>query len=252
MKSTEITTFSHEALGSVRVAVRNGEPWFVANDVCAALGLKNPRDSIEKLDEDEKGVAISDTLGGAQEVNVINESGLYTLTFRSHKPAAKTFKRWVTHEVLPAIRRTGMYTAGLTQTDHSLEMVRGDISALGERVKQLELQSAGKLFPDDVCVTINQLADEIGCQLEYLISFCYVHKFAEKPEEGDWREPFPAQWATRFPLFYMATTPGPLPQRKLMVTPEGRQILKLLVMSERQQENKRRAIHKAREKGLIP
>ena len=81
-----------------------GEPWFVAADVCRALGLGNSRQTLSYLDDDEKGVITSDTLGGKQEMSTINEPGLYSLILRSRKPEAKAFKRWITHEV---IRKTG-------------------------------------------------------------------------------------------------------------------------------------------------
>lgn len=93
----------------VRTVDRNGEVWFVASDVCSALTIGNSRDAISRLDDDEKGVGITDTLGGRQEVTIINESGLYSLTFSSRKDEAKRFRKWVTSEVLPAIRKTGGY-----------------------------------------------------------------------------------------------------------------------------------------------
>jgi len=89
-----------------------GNPWWVAADVCAILGIANPRDAISALDDDEKGVEKADTLGGKQSMNVVNESGLYALIFRSNKPEAKTFRKWITAEVLPAIRKTGGYASG--------------------------------------------------------------------------------------------------------------------------------------------
>ncbi|EXI92404.1 MAG: putative phage-encoded protein [Candidatus Accumulibacter sp. BA-94] len=89
----------------------HGEPWFVGADVCEALALRNSRDAMARLDEDEKGVAITDTLGGQQEMVTINESGLYSLILTSRKAEARKFKKWVTSEVLPAIRRTGAYAA---------------------------------------------------------------------------------------------------------------------------------------------
>ena len=78
-------------------------------DVCRVLGIQNSRDVVKRLDEDEKGVDLIDTPGCPQEMTVINESGLYSVILRSDKPQAKSFKRWVTHEVLPSIRRTGRY-----------------------------------------------------------------------------------------------------------------------------------------------
>jgi len=94
---------------SVRTEIRDGEPWFVANDVCAILELTNPRKAIADFDEDEKGVTKSDTLGGLQTVSIISESGLYRLIFQSSKPNAQRFRKWVTSEVLPTIRRSGRY-----------------------------------------------------------------------------------------------------------------------------------------------
>lgn len=87
----------------------NGDPWFVAKDVCKILELGNPRSSVALLDDDEKGVHTIDTPGGRQEMSIISESGLYALVFRSRKPEAKSFSKWVRSEVLPAIRKTGRY-----------------------------------------------------------------------------------------------------------------------------------------------
>ena len=93
----------------VRVIMRDSEPWFVAKDVCECLDLANSRDAVSRLDDDEKGVGKADTLGGSQDMMLISESGLYTLVMRSNKPDAKVFRKWVTSEVLPSIRKTGGY-----------------------------------------------------------------------------------------------------------------------------------------------
>lgn len=93
----------------VRAVMIDGEPWFVAADVCAALHLPDTHKAVARLDDDEKGRNSIPTLGGDQEMTVVNEPGLYSLVLGSRKPEAKRFKRWVTHEVLPSIRRTGAY-----------------------------------------------------------------------------------------------------------------------------------------------
>lgn len=85
------------------------ESWFVAQDACSLLGLGNPSQALAKLDEDEKGIISSDTLGGFQQLLIVSESGLYALIFRSRKPVAKLIRKWVTQEVLPTIRKTGRY-----------------------------------------------------------------------------------------------------------------------------------------------
>ncbi|WP_421572306.1 phage antirepressor KilAC domain-containing protein [Slackia exigua] len=105
----DIQLFNSAGFGELRAINRDGEPWFVAKDVCDALGLGNSRQALSRLDEDEKGVISNDTLGGVQEMASVNEPGLYTLVLSSRKPEARAFKRWVTHEVIPAIRRTGGY-----------------------------------------------------------------------------------------------------------------------------------------------
>lgn len=96
----------------VRMIHIDGVTWFVAADVCKVLGIGNATRAVERLEDDEKGLTTSKTLGGDQEVNVVNEPGLYALIFTSRKPEAKRFKHWVFHEVLPMIRKYGYYTAG--------------------------------------------------------------------------------------------------------------------------------------------
>jgi prophage antirepressor-like protein len=98
----------------VRVVMRDGQPWFVASDVCNVLGLGNSREATSKLDDEEKGAEKVDTLGGAQEMTVVSEAGLYTLIIRSNMPTAKPFRKWVTSEVLPSIRKHGMYATPAT------------------------------------------------------------------------------------------------------------------------------------------
>ena len=105
---SDITIFENEQFGSVRIITREGEPWFVAADVCRALENSNNRDALSQLDDDEKGVTLTDPPGGEQELLIINEPGLYTLVLDSRKPEARAFKRWITHEVIPAIRKYGV------------------------------------------------------------------------------------------------------------------------------------------------
>lgn len=131
----------------VRTIQRNGETWWVLKDVCDVLEIGNSRMVADRLDADEKGVSIIDTLGGKQELTVISESGLYNVILLSRKPEAKKFKRWVTHEVLPQIRRHGAFI-----TTSKLEEIMSDpdawiklLTALKEERQEkerLKLQSA--------------------------------------------------------------------------------------------------------------
>lgn len=138
----EIKFFENPSFGSVRVVMRGEEPWFVARDVCKCLGIANARDAVSRLDEDEKGVGVSDTLGGAQDMCIISESGLYTPVIRSNKPEAKDFRRWVTHDVLPSIRKTGMY---MPNFNDPLEAAKAWVAAEEKRrAAELQAQAAQK------------------------------------------------------------------------------------------------------------
>lgn len=121
MSTNQINTFTFEGQSTVRTIVKDGEPWFITKDVCHLLGISNNRDALECLEESEKmTVANPDShsgkRGGARAYACVNESGLYALIFKSRKPEAKRFRKWVTSEVLPAIRKTGKFEAH-KQTD---------------------------------------------------------------------------------------------------------------------------------------
>ena len=104
-------TVFHFTSHSLRVVMRDSEPWFVAADVCDALSIDNNRNATARLDDDERDVHTMDTPSGTQQMTIINESGLYSLILGSRKPEAKKFKKWVTAEVLPSIRKTGQYSS---------------------------------------------------------------------------------------------------------------------------------------------
>lgn len=124
-----------------RVVMVDGEPWFVAKDVCNILGYANSRKALtDHVDDDEKGVTKSDTLGGEQDMNIISEPGLYTLIMRSNKPEAKAFRKWVTGTVIPSIRKHGAY-----MTPQKLEEVLLNpdlLIGLAQRLKDEQAKSA--------------------------------------------------------------------------------------------------------------
>lgn len=108
----EIKIFENEKFGNVRAVEIDGEPWFVGKDVAIALGFKNPRQALaSNVDNEDRGVHQVDTPFGTQQMTIINESGVYSMVFKSQIPGAKEFKRWVTSEVLPSIRKYGAYVA---------------------------------------------------------------------------------------------------------------------------------------------
>lgn len=133
----ELTVFNYGE-SPIRTMQQNGEIWWVLADVCKVLGIKNSRKAATQLDEDEKNtVTFSDGIPGNPNKTIINEPGLYSLILRSNKPEAKAFKRWVTHEVLPTIRKTGSYgnekmeIAKLIASCKSATAVKGILSLYG-------------------------------------------------------------------------------------------------------------------------
>ena len=118
----------------VRTMAINGEPWFVARDVCEALEMADVSMTVSRLDDDEKGASLICTPGGNQEMLIVNEPGLYSLILGSRKPEAKAFKRWITHEVIPAIRKTGSYIAPSSPTEALLQAVQ----ILAQQEKQIK------------------------------------------------------------------------------------------------------------------
>lgn len=106
----ELQIFNSEEFGEIRTITKDNEPWFVASDICRSLDLSNPTMAMQRIDDDEKAKFNLGLSGG--ETNCVNEYGLYSLVLASRKREAKDFKRWITHEVLPSIRKNGGYIAG--------------------------------------------------------------------------------------------------------------------------------------------
>ena len=133
--------FKNTEFGEIRTMTIDNEPWFVGKDVAEVLGYSNTRDALNKrVDDEDKGVANCDTLGGTQEMTIINESGLYSLILSSKLPKAKEFKRWVTSEVLPAIRKHGVYA--VDEVLNNPDMLIAALTELKtERAKRAELEA---------------------------------------------------------------------------------------------------------------
>lgn len=169
----EIQSFTSDQFGTVR-AIRdeNGEPMFVAKDVCAVLELKNPRSTLALLDEDEKGVHIVDTPGGEQQMTIVSEPGFYKLVMRSRKPEAKAFQRWVTHEVLPALRREGAYEVpreepldiviarGMVAANQKIQLLEDRNDALRKQAEELRPKAAffDRCMESDALISVRDAA----------------------------------------------------------------------------------------------
>jgi len=166
---TPIFTFQNR---QVRVAGTPENPLFCAADVCAVLGFSSPNQTIANLPDDEKGVETFDTPGGRQKLTVLSESGLYRLIFRSTKPVAEEFRRWVLHEVLPSIRRTGGYqTPSPASGGSALDYAEALIKAMREqenrltRVESLAIQANSYNSSNTGFYTLRGYANILGIRL---------------------------------------------------------------------------------------
>lgn len=148
----ELQIFNNAMFGNVRIILQDNEPWFVAKDICDCLEINNSRQALSRLDDDEKNsVILNDGTAGNPEKSIVNEYGLYSLVLSSRKPEAKEFKRWITHEVLPAIRKTGSYSMAIPQTLPEALRAYADEVEQHNRTKALvEAQRPKVLFADAV------------------------------------------------------------------------------------------------------
>lgn len=214
--TTDYTIFKFDDK-DVRVVVKNGEPWFVAVDLCDALNLTNSRVSLMALDDDEKGVSSTYTIKGNQEVAVVSESGMYTLILRCRdavKPGTVPYRvrKWVTSEVLPSIRKTGSYE----KTPKSQKTMPGKITAeQQEAIKQL-VMTRGKALPKEsqakAMITMwSSLKSHFGCSYKEISDDQFTEALsiaARVPLEGEFlgkQEELPApKLDINFPMSWFA------------------------------------------------
>lgn len=170
----ELQIFKNENFGEVRSLIIDNEPWFVASDVCKALNIKNATDTLKRLDDDERARL---NLGRQGEANIINEYGLYNLILASRKPEAKQFKRWITHEVIPSIRKTGQYQVPTNPMDilkltyEALNQTNENVAKHDLRITELEqnkLLSPGEYnyIGRAIRNKVKQVKSELGMDLE--------------------------------------------------------------------------------------
>ena len=156
---TRYQEFSHQTFGTIRSCMKDGQPWFVAADVCKALNLPDTHKAVERLDLDEKGRNSIPTPGGSQTMTIVSEPGLYALVLGSRKPEAKAFRRWITHEVIPAIRKTGGYVADsdafiqsyLPFADESIkDLFRATLAVIDQQNRRIQQDAPKVLFANSV------------------------------------------------------------------------------------------------------
>lgn len=146
----DVKIFENSEFGRVRTTVIDGEPWFVAADVCHALDIGNPSDALNRLDDDERTLVSIEGASNGKPVNGVNEPGLYSLVLGSRKPEAKAFKRWITHEVIPAIRKTGGYHVPQSPAEQMAQGLLAAQKLLAEKDKRIEEMRPKEIFADAV------------------------------------------------------------------------------------------------------
>lgn len=203
----ELIVFNNEEFGEVRTITIDGEPWFVAADVCRALDLSNPTIATSRLDEDERAKF---NLGRQGDGRIINESGLYSLVLGSRKPEAKAFKRWITHDIIPAIRKTGGYVNDAAQfidsyfgqldsaQKHALTMIFNESKRMTAQLKEQapKVDFYDTFVSSDKCTGLRVTAKEFGVPerefVKFLIDEKYLYRtpskqllpYAKKGNEG--------------------------------------------------------------------
>lgn len=238
----QLKVFDNPTFGSIRTLNIDGEPWFVASDVCKALGIANSRDAVARLDEDEKGVALTDTLGGVQNLTTVNEPGLYALVLSSRKPEAKAFKRWITHEVIPSIRKHGGYVAGQEHMSDeelmakALLMAQKTIADRDARISALQVEVAvaqpkaayfDELVDRNLLTGIRETAKELGIKQKVFVDFLLNKKYLHRSKSGK-LTPTAGRGDGLFEMKECFNDKTSWAGTQVMVTPKGRETFRLL------------------------
>ena len=240
----QLKVFANPTFGSIRTLNIDGEPWFVGKDVADILGYTNPRDALAKHvdDEDKNTVAICDGTPGNPNTTVINESGLYSLVLSSKLPTAKKFKRWVTSEVLPAIRKHGGYVAGQEHMSDeelmakALLMAQKTIADRDARISALQVEVAvaqpkaayfDELVDRNLLTGIRETAKELGIKQKVFVDFLLNKKYLHRSKSGK-LTPTAGRGDGLFEMKECFNDKTSWAGTQVMVTPKGRETFRLL------------------------
>lgn len=246
----EIRIFESNQFGKVRTVLRDGEPWFVAVDVCRALDHSNSRMALKRLDDDEKGASSFYTPGGEQKMTIVNEPGLYALVMGSRKPEAKAFKRWITHEVIPSIRKTGGYIAGEENMSdeellsRALLMAQEKIRQRDERILQLSADNSrlvvenqiaapkaeyfDQLVDRNLLTSFRETAKELNIKERLFVSFLLEKKYVYRDKRGKLM-PYAERNNGLFELKECINEKSNWSGVQTLITPKGRETFRLLM-----------------------
>lgn len=240
-----IQIFKYEN-NDVRTVELNGEPWFALKDVCAVLGISNHKMTAQRLDADEVILTdLTDSMGRQQETTVINESGLYNVILRSDKPEAKPFRKWVTSEVLPSIRKNGGYIAGQEQLTPSELMAKALLVAnktLAERearISELKVQNAimqpkaeyfDELVDRNLLTSFRETAKQLGVEEKKFISFLMEKKYIYRDKKAKLM-PYADKNNGLFEVKECFNEKTKWSGTQTLITPKGRETFRLLCLN---------------------
>ena len=227
----------------VRTVERDGEPWFVLKDVCDVLGVANHKMTAQRLDADEVSLTdLIDSIGRRQEMTVINESGLYNVILRSDKPEAKPFRRWVTSEVLPSIRRTGGYIQGqetLSPAElmaKALMVAQKTLSEREARISELTVENQrllpraeyfDQLVDRNLLTNFRDTAKQLKIKEKAFIAFLTEHKYIYRDRNGKLM-PYADKNQGLFEVKECFNEKTQWSGTQTLITPRGRETFRLL------------------------
>jgi prophage antirepressor-like protein len=221
----------------VRIIDKDGNPWFLAGDICEVLGLSNVGQMLTRLDETEKDdIIINDVIGRRQKQRIVNESGLYSLIFSSTKPDAKKFKMWVTSEVIPSIRKNGYYGKAPKSFAEALRLAADQAEKIEKLEQQHKLeQPKAEYFDKLVYVGCNlnfrDSAKEMGIKQKVFIQWLEDRKFIYRTEKGKIR-PYAENVDKYFVMKEFIANQGSYADSQTRITPEGRQAFMLMLKAD--------------------
>lgn len=246
----ELQIFNYNG-GEVRTVQKDGEPWFVLKDVCTALGISHVKDTANRLENDEVGqTEVIDSIGRTQTATIINESGLYSVILRSDKPEAKPFRKWVTSEVLPSIRKHGAYMtpetleAAILSPDYLLKVVtalkdetdkRKALEAVNSRltVENQIMHPKADYFDElvnrNLLTNFRETAKELGVPPKKFVQFLIDKKYLYRDKKGKLL-PFEGKNGGLFEVKETFNEKTQWSGTQTMVTPKGREIFRLLMV----------------------
>lgn len=245
----DLMIFKNEEFGEIRTLEINNEPWFVAKDICEILEIKNSRQTLTRLDEDEKADVILNDGSQNRNMSAVNEYGLYNLILTSRKKEAKEFKRWITHEVIPSIREHGGYIAGQEEmTDEELMakailMANSKMQELNHKNQQLEMQNSqlivvneimkpkAEYFDDlvdrNLLTSFRETAKALGIKEKIFIRFLFEHKYIYRDKKGK-IQPFADKNKELFEVKESKNEKTGWVGTQTLITPKGRETFRLL------------------------